>query len=354
MARPRSIKAHKGLPRGWRWDDGSYRYRVPKGQERHWDGKREFTLGKTLAEAHRVFGGRIASVDGAITTIGSLLDRYVFEVTPTKSKRTQKDERVYIKKLRSLIGMNSVMDFRPQHAYQLRDHLRNNVTKGSGEKQANRHMSVLKHVFTKAIEWGAIDSHPMHSGAFKMFPEKRSKMRIPTDDEVREAIKIANPMLQSYCKLKLITGLRLTDLLALTVHDITDDYLEVMLSKTEERTEQVLRFTLTDEMRDIIKECRERKPLSKYLFKTRTGECQLKDDNTATGFESQWQRWQTKLPKEKRFTERSIRNLVGSQDELEIASERLGHASTATTKKFYRSNVTNVTPIIRQKTPKNS
>ncbi len=77
MGRPRSIKAHKGLPRGWRWSDGSYRYRVPKGQEHHWDGKTQFTLGKTLAEAHRVFGGRIASVDGAITTIGSQLDRYV-------------------------------------------------------------------------------------------------------------------------------------------------------------------------------------------------------------------------------------------------------------------------------------
>ena len=123
---------------------------------------------------------------------------------------------------------------------------------------------------------------------------------------------------------------------------------------TEERTEQVLRFDLTDEMHNIIKECRERKPFSKYLFKTRTGECQLKDDNTATGFESQWQRWQQKLPKDKKSAERSIGNLVGSQDELEIASERLCHASTATTKKFYRSNVTNVTPIIRQLNPENS
>ena len=344
MARQRN-KENRGLPTRWRWNDGSIRYLVPKGQEHRWDGKKEFRLGKTLAEAHRTFGGRIASFDGAIVTFGELFDRYVFEVTPTKSKRTQKDEIVYIQKLRKLIGANSVIDFKPQHAYQLRDHLKNNVTKGSGEKQANRHMAVLKHVFTKAIEWGAIDAHPMHSGAFKMFPEKRSKMRIPSDAEVREAIKIANPMLQSYCKLKLITGLRQTDLLGLTVHNVKDDYLEVMLSKTEDRTEQVLRFDLTDEMRDIIRECRERKPLSKHLFKTRTGECQLKEDNTCTGFESQWQRWQRKLPKEKRFSERSIRNLVGSQDELEIASERLGHASTATTKKFYRSNVTNVTPL---------
>jgi len=353
MARQRN-KENRGLPKRWRWNDGSIRYLVPKGQENHWDGKKEFRLGKTLAEAHRTFGGRIASFDGAIVTFGDLFDRYVFEVTPTKSKRTQKDEIAYIQKLRKLIGANSVIDFRPQHAYQVRDHLKNNVTKGSGEKQANRHMSVLKHVFTKAIEWGVIDVHPMHSGAFKMFPEKRSKMRIPSDAEVREAIKIANPMLQSYCKLKLITGLRQTDLLGLTVHNVKDDYLEVMLSKTEDRTEQVLRFDLTDEMRDIIRECRERKPLSKHLFKTRTGECQLKEDNTCTGFESQWQRWQRKLPKERRFAERSLRNLVGSQDELEIASERLGHASTATTKKFYRSNVTNVAPLIPNRKSENS
>ena len=170
-------------------------------------------------------------------------------------------------------------------------------------------------------------------------------MRTPSDAEVRKAIKIANHMLQSCCNLKLITGLRQADLLGLAVHNIKGDYLEVMLSKTEDRTEQAFQFSLTDEMREIIKECRRRKSLSKYLFKTRKGECQLKEDNTRTGFDSQWQRWQRKLPKEKRFSERSIRNLVGSLDELEIASERLGHASTATTKKFYRSNVTNVAPL---------
>ena len=71
-------------------------------------------------------------------------------------------------------------------------------------------------------------------------------------------------------------------------------------------------------------------------------------------FLSQWQRWQQKLPKDKRFAERSIRNLVGFQDELEIASERLGHASTAKTNKFYRSNVTNVIPITWKQTQKNS
>jgi integrase len=133
--------------------------------------------------------------------------------------------------------------------------------------------------------------------------------------------------------------------LGLTAHNVKDGHLEVMLSKTEGQTEQVLRFTMTREMEQIIKEYCDRKPLSKYLFKTRTGECQLKEDRTADGFHSMWTRWQSKLPKEKRFPQRSIRNLIGSQDELEIVSERLGHASSATTKKFYRSNVTNVAPL---------
>ena len=37
-----------------------------------------------------------------------------------------------------------------------------------------------------------------------------------------------------------------------------------------------------------------------------------------------------------RFSERSIRNLVGSEGGLQEASDRLGHASLATTKRYYR------------------
>jgi len=42
--------------------------------------------------------------------------------------------------------------------------------------------------------------------------------------------------------------------------------------------------------------------------------------------------------------------LVGSEDDLQTASERLGHASTATTKKFYRNNPTEVLPLSSHKT----
>jgi len=303
-----------------------------------------------------VFANRIASADGAITTIAQLIDRYLVEVTPTKAKRTQKDEIKYLTNFRKLIGENDVASFKPHHAYAIRDHIKSGVTKGTGEKQANRHMSALKHVFTKSIEWGLREVHPMHNGVFKMFPEKKSKMRIPTEEEVREAIKIANPMLQAYCKLKLLTGLRLTDMLSLTVGNITADALVVTPRKTEDRTDETISFVMTDELKAVIKEVRAVPPLNSiYLFKNHrrnrgVGEALIKPDGTTTGFDSQWQRWQQKLPKEKRFAERSLRNLVGSEDDLQTASERLGHASTATTKKFYRNKPTEVFPLSSHKT----
>ena len=51
---------------------------------------------------------------------------------------------------------------------------------------------------------------------------------------------------------------------------------------------------------------------------------------------------------DKQFAERSIRNWVGDQGDLQTASERLGHASTATTKKHYIDSESTVVPITVQ------
>ena len=75
MPRKRN-KEHRGLPPRWRFKSG-YRYLVPKGQEHLWDGKTEFKLGTTLSEAHMVYAGRIASVDGATESFNQLIDRYL-------------------------------------------------------------------------------------------------------------------------------------------------------------------------------------------------------------------------------------------------------------------------------------
>ena len=50
---------------------------------------------------------------------------------------------------------------------------------------------------------------------------------------------------------------------------------------------------------------------------------------------------------DEQFAERSIRNWVWDQDDLQTASERLGHAST-TTQQYYRRKPTKVVPLSSQ------
>ena len=86
-------------------------------------------------------------------------------------------------------------------------------------------------------------------------------------------------------------------------------------------------------------------PTSIHLFKTQQGKLYFVNGRSTTAFSSSWARWMKWFPKEMRFSERSIRNLVGSEGELQEASERLGHASPATTKRYYRLKPTVVVPL---------
>ena len=119
MAKVRNSE-HKGLPKGWRWKKGAYRYRVPKGHEDFWDGKTEFKLGVTLSEAYLEFGARMESTPDHIQTFAHLFDHNAVKVTPTKAPRTQIDEQRMLGKLRQMIGRNKVESWKPKHSYKLR------------------------------------------------------------------------------------------------------------------------------------------------------------------------------------------------------------------------------------------
>ena len=341
-------KNHKGLPHRWRIKNGAYRYRVPKGQEHLWDYKTEFKLGKTQSEAHAVYAGRIASVDGAVQSFNQLIDRYLLEVTPTKAESTQIDETRHLSKLREMIGANPVNAFEPYHAYQLRDTIHKNTQRGSGETYTNRVMEKLKHLLTKAIEWGVIAEHPMTDSKIKMLPTpKKSQIRraISIEQVEKMLTKCPAAWLKCYVKLKLMTGLRQVDLLLLTVRNITPEGLLVTHHKTEDSTGTTTLYEWTPELRRVINQLKAIPPTSICLFKTQQGKLFFANGRYTAAFKSAWDRWMVKFPKEQRFAERSIRNLVGSEDELGEASKRLGHADTSTTAKYYRLKPTVVTPL---------
>jgi len=52
-----------------------------------------------------------------------------------------------------------------------------------------------------------------------------------------------------------------------------------------------------------------------------------------------------KFPKELRYSERLISNLVGSEDDFDTASKRMNHKDKRTTTKYYKLKPTIVTPL---------
>lgn len=115
MPRKRSPE-NEGLPKRWSFRRNSYYYQVPPGQDRKWDGKKLFKLGKTLPEAYKIWASCLESIDNS-KSIDDLFDRYELEILPTKSNSTQYLYRLYIKTPRPVFGHMDKDDIEPFEIY---------------------------------------------------------------------------------------------------------------------------------------------------------------------------------------------------------------------------------------------
>ena len=104
MAPKQRRNENKGYPKGWRWKHGAWRYRVPVGLEHEWEGKREFTLGRTDVEAYKTWSDRL-QLHRQVRTIAELLERYQQQVVPAKAPRTQRANTETIMRLRKVFEM---------------------------------------------------------------------------------------------------------------------------------------------------------------------------------------------------------------------------------------------------------
>ena len=108
------------------------------------------------------------------------MDRFIWEG----------QKQIYLRKIfKGMIGEKKVSAFRPRHAYQMRDLIIEGAAKGSSEVYAGNVIENLKHLFSKAIEWGVIDDHPMIDGNFKMFPKPKTS-QINRSDSIDQVLDV--------------------------------------------------------------------------------------------------------------------------------------------------------------------
>lgn len=244
-------------------------------------------------------------------------------------------------------------DFKPIDAYQYRD--KRGKTSPTG---ANRELEVLSHAFTKAIEWGYREAHPMIEGKFrKLLTPPRT--RYVEDWEIVEALSLTPQRrhgslhaIRAYIKIKILTGLRRGDLLRLRMTDITSDGIHVQPRKTAKTTGKRIVIEWSDSLRQAVEEAKTARPvdIAPWLFCTRRGDCYTREDGTANAWESMWGRFMERLLAEtkvqERFTEHDLRAKCASDaDSLVHAQQLLAHADSTTTNRIYRRKPERVKPL---------
>jgi integrase len=214
-----------------------------------------------------------------------------------------------------------------------------------------REIEVLSHAYTKAVEWGIIDKHPFLREVRIEGAKNKKRTRYVEDWEIVEALALKPMrkagsvlMIQSYIRIKLLLGLRRSDLLGLRVsRDLTEAGIKVTPTKTEDTTAKSLIFPWTPALTAAVDSAKAARPvdIAPWLFCTKDGECYINEDGLAPGFESMWNRFMARLLKEtkltQKFTERSLRSKAASDAEsLARAQQLLAHADAEITARVYR------------------
>lgn len=172
-------------------------------------------------------------------TVGELLDRYAAEVVPAKAPKTQQSNIPAIKRLKAVFGHMPLETLKPKHIYQYLD-------KRGARVAAKREIEVLSHTYTKAIEWGLAEAHPIKGKVIRAGTPPRT--RYVEDWEIVEALSVAGPVLRAYISIKLLTGLRRADLLGLRMADIREDGIHVAPRKTAKTTGKRLDYRMVTKL----------------------------------------------------------------------------------------------------------
>ena len=102
-------------------------------------------------------------------TLADVIDRYLRDVLPTKSRSSQRNQGVHLIWWKEQLGTYLLTEVTPDLIAEYRDKL----AQGDDQPRANatvvRYMAALSHAFTIAIkEWGWLEESPMRKVSFSI------------------------------------------------------------------------------------------------------------------------------------------------------------------------------------------
>jgi integrase len=299
--------------------------------------RRRINLGQDIGKAIETYK-TLRGPQSRVRTLHDVIERYRLDVLPLKrSDMTRENEA------RSLTNLDKVFGhFLPDNltAPMCYEYMDRRVKKdGTPAPVAARHeIALLSHVLSKSIRWGAGVANVART--LDRMP-KNKRTRYVTDDEFAACRALANPRMQIAMDLARNIGQRRGDLLKLKHEDCTDAGIIVRQGKTGAGV--IIKWTPT--LRKIIRAAKGLQPdiPREYVLRSRSGEAY-----SGVGFSAIWQRLMVKFVRRGgvRFTFHDIRAKAASDmATVEAAQALLGHASSETTKRVYKRNLTIARPV---------
>ncbi len=238
------------------------------------------------------------------------------------NKRSWRKDQVSIENLKALFGGRYLSEITPLKIEHYKAKRKDQVTPAS----VNRELACLKHMFTKAIEWGMTSENPARK--VKLFRENNARLRYLTPEEAKRLIDAATPHLKPILIVALNTGMRKGEILKLKWKDIHWKRGVILLTDTKngQWREIPMNGILTETLRDMMKQSD-----SLYIFPSRTGK---PFTEVRKSFESA-----LRVAGIEDFRFHDLRhtfasNLVMAGVDLTIVGEILGHKSIAMTKRY--------------------
>lgn len=277
-------------------------------------------------EAYRALEAARESVDGkTFRDVAARFREEMLSDTPRKP-RAERTKTEYCRQLRGdgeimqLFGPLLVEHIQPRHIAKYLDEHAHPVA-------ASRNVSLISQVMQQAIREGLIPVNPC-VGVSR--PQERARERYVTDAEFLAIRKAAPEAVQIAMDLAYITGLRLSDVLALRAENARDGFLHA----TEGKARRRVRFELTDTLKATVERCGLDIGPVVHTVVTKN---QKPRHYTVTGFETVWRK--AKLAAglgDIHFHDLRAKHAT-DRDEVGLnARLALGHTDDATTARYLR------------------
>jgi len=180
-------------------------------------------IGADLPTALAEYARKVGEPKGGMP---ALIDEVIEHVRPTLAENTCRQYLGAAKILKRKLAEFSPEQVKSRHVAGIKRNL------SAKPNMANRCLTVLRIVFTWAVEWQRVDSNPCIG--VKRLPEAKRK-RLLSDAEWKAIYLKAGPRLKLIMRLQLLTGQRIGDVLSIRRSQLTDAGVEFAQQKTDAR-----------------------------------------------------------------------------------------------------------------------